>query len=221
MLLFIDAIGLRPQIEAMADRMASWGYVVLAPNVFFRTGSAAALAPTVDLRVPGEREAFISTIGPRMQELTPELIHSDITDYLAALRGLSGVGSGPIGVTGYCMGSRLSMYAAGDHPDDVAAAAGFHGGRLVTEDADSPHRALATARAEFVFGHADNDASMTPEDVAALGEALAAHGLTATNEIYPDAPHGYTMADTSMYQAEGAERAFRELEALFARTLRG
>jgi carboxymethylenebutenolidase len=44
--------------------------------------------------------------------------------------------------------------------------------------------------------------------------------LTATNEIYPDAPHGYTMADTPEYQEAGAERSFRELEALLARTLR-
>ena len=50
---------------------------------------------------------------------------------------------------------------------------------------------------------------------------LDAAGLTATNEVYPEAPHGYTMNDTSMYQEAGAERSFRELEALLARTLRG
>ena len=52
-LFYIDAIGLRPQIEKMADRIASWGYVVLAPNVFYRDGSAAELAPKEDLREPG------------------------------------------------------------------------------------------------------------------------------------------------------------------------
>ena len=49
-LFYIDAIGLRPQIEDMADRIASWGYVVLAPHVFYRDGSAAELAPQSDLR---------------------------------------------------------------------------------------------------------------------------------------------------------------------------
>ena len=40
-LLFMDAIGLRPRIFEMADRIASWGYVVLAPHVFHREGTAA------------------------------------------------------------------------------------------------------------------------------------------------------------------------------------
>src|SRR4029079_5000022 len=54
-LFFVDAIGLRPRIEEMADRIASWGYVVLAPHVFHRDGRAADLAPTTDLRDPGAR----------------------------------------------------------------------------------------------------------------------------------------------------------------------
>ena len=58
MLFFVDAIGLRPRIEEMADRIASWGYVVLAPNVFHRDGRAADLAPTTDLTVPENREEF-------------------------------------------------------------------------------------------------------------------------------------------------------------------
>jgi carboxymethylenebutenolidase len=49
---------------------------------------------------------------------------------------------------------------------------------------------------------------------------LADAGLTATNEVYPGSPHGYTMADTSMYDETGAERSFEALEALLARTLR-
>src|SRR3954454_22875481 len=60
-LLFIDAIGLRPQIESMADRIASWGYVVIAPNVFYRHGSAAELAPREDLRQPDARRAFFAS----------------------------------------------------------------------------------------------------------------------------------------------------------------
>ena len=96
---------------------------------------------------------------------------------------------------------------------------GFHGGRLATEAEDSPHLLLGNARAEFVYGHADGDASMPPEDIERLGAALAEAGLTATNEVYPGAPHGYTMADTSTYQEAGSERSFAELEALFARHL--
>ena len=218
-LLFMDAIGLRPQIAEMCDRIASWGHVVLAPNVFHREGDVDAVRPHTDLREPGEREAFFGEAMPRVHRLTPDLAVPDIAAYVAALRGLDGVGDGPIGVTGYCMGARLAVRAATGHPDDVAACGGFHGGGLVTDEPDSPHAGLASARAAFVFGHADNDGSMPPEAVAALGEALAAAGLEASNEVYPDAPHGYTMADTAMYQEAGAERHFAELQALFARTL--
>ncbi len=217
-LFVIDAIGLRPQIERMADRIASWGYVVLAPNVFFRTGTAAELAPQGDLTQPGERERFFGTVGPRMEAITTERMDADTAVYVDALLAQPGV-SGPIGVTGYCMGARFSTRAAGTRSDVVAAVGGFHGGRLATDAPDSPHLQLANARAEFVYGHADNDGSMPPEAVAVLGETLASHGLVASNEIYPGSPHGYTMADTAMYHEAGAERHFRELEALFARAL--
>ncbi|MCW2817855.1 MAG: dienelactone hydrolase, partial [Marmoricola sp.] len=42
---------------------------------------------------------------------------------------------------------------------------------------------------------------------------------TASNEVYPGAAHGYSMADTSMYDEASAERHFAELEALLGRTL--
>ena len=85
-LFFIDAIGLRPRIVAMADRIASWGYAVLAPNVFWRTGTAADLEPREDLRLPGARERFFATLGSRMPDLTTQLSLDDTAAYLAALR---------------------------------------------------------------------------------------------------------------------------------------
>lgn len=218
-LLFMDAIGLRPRIAEMADRIASWGYVVLAPNVFYREGDVDAVGPHADLREPGAREAFFEQAMPRVGRLTADLAVPDVAAYVDALRGLDGVADGPIGVTGYCMGARLAVRAATGHPADVAACGGFHGGGLVTDEADSPHAGLVTARAAFVFGHADHDGSMPPEAVEALGVELAEHGLVASNEVYPDAAHGYTMADTPMYDEAATERHFTELETLFARTL--
>ena len=103
------------------------------------------------------------------------------------------------------MGARLAVRTA-DLDPEVAAVGGFHGGGLVTDAEDSPHRGLPTARAEFVFGHADNDRSMPPEAIVTLGEALRGAGLTASNEVYEGAAHGYSMSDTSMYD-EAADRA--------------
>jgi carboxymethylenebutenolidase len=205
-LFFMDAFGLRPQIDQMLERIAGWGYTVLAPNVFHRNGSVDELA--------GDREGAMA----RVRGLTVEQAEADIPAYLAALRGLCA--PGPVGTTGYCMGARLAVRAATGHPDDVAAVGGFHGGGLATDDPDSPHARLDRARAEFVFGHADHDRSMPPEAVGRLGAALADAGLVFINDVYAGAPHGYTMADSPAYQAEGAERHYRALESLFERTLR-
>jgi carboxymethylenebutenolidase len=219
-LFFMDAIGLRPRIAEMAQRIAEWGYVVLAPNVFHRDGRADDLAPTGDLTQAGDREEFFSKHAmPRVRALTSDLAEADIPAYLEALRGLPGVAAGPVGTTGYCMGARLAVRAAGLDPG-VVAVGGFHGGGLVTDAPDSPHLGLARARAEFVFGHADNDRSMPPEAIATLGEALSEAGLTASNEVYVGAAHGYSMSDTSMYDEQATERHFEELRGLLDRTLR-
>jgi carboxymethylenebutenolidase len=217
-LFYIDGIGLRPQIEEMADRIAGWGDVVLAPNVFYRDGRAAELAPKDDLRQPGAREAFFAGLGNRIPGYTPDKSGPDADAWLQTLR--EHAGDGPVGVTGYCMGARLAIRSAGQFPGTVAAVGGFHGGGLVTDAPDSPHRSIDGSTAEYVFGHADSDPGMTPDNVAALEETLQSAGRPHLNEVYPDAPHGYTMVDTSMYQEAGAERHFTELEGLLARTLR-
>lgn len=218
-LLFVDAIGLRPAIETIADRIAGWGYTVLAPNVFYRAGTAAELAPTEDLRQPGAREAFFATMGNRRTGLDPANLLRDIAAYLDVLAAEPGVVADRLGSTGYCMGGMLSLRAAAAHPDRVRAAGAFHAARLVTEDADSVHKIIGTATAEVLAGHADQDQANPAADIAALDEALDAAGITRTTAIYPDAAHGFTMPDTAMYQEAGAERHFAELEALFARTL--
>lgn len=216
-LLYVDAIGLRPRIEAMADRIASWGYVVLAPHVFHRDGSAADLAPQGDLRDPDARAAFFAGGAmDRVRALTPDLADADAQRWVDTLLEHA---TAPIGVTGYCMGARLAVRTAALRPDVVAAVGGFHGGQYVTEAPDSPHRVLADARAEMVFGHADQDASMPPEQVAALAAALDEAGLVHREAIYPGAAHGFTMADTSSYDEAGAERHFVELRELLDRVL--
>lgn len=219
-LFHIDAIGLRDQTRDMADQIASWGYVVLAPHVFYRDGSAAELAPQGDLRDAGAREAFFASgVMDRVGALTPERSLPDAEAWMATL--LQHAGDGPVGTTGYCMGARLAVRTAGQFPGTVAAVGGFHGGGLVTDEAASPHLAIAGSTAEYVFGHADNDGSMPLEAVETLEATLSEAGRPHVNEIYEAAPHGYTMADTSMYVEAAAQRHFAALRDLFARTLVG
>jgi carboxymethylenebutenolidase len=214
-LFLVDAFGLRPQIEQMADRIAERGFVVLAPNVFYRHGRAPVL-PMPDLDDPDQRAPFMEKIGPMMQELSPERIASDSRSFLDFL---AGVARGAFAITGYCMGARLGWRIATAHPDRVVALAGFHAGGLVTDDADSPHRSAGELTAELYFGHADNDRSMTPENIAALEQALDEADVTYRSEVYAGAAHGYTMADTSMYNEAAAERHFSALFALLDRTI--
>jgi carboxymethylenebutenolidase len=219
-LLYIDAIGLRPQIEQMAERIAGWGFTVLAPNVLYRSGTAAETspAPGQDLREPGQREEFFRSVGPRLGALTPDAVRRDAPVWLAALR--EHAEGEEVGVVGYCMGARLAVRTAAVDPG-VVAVAGFHGGGLAVEDdPDSPHLLIEGTHAEYVFGHGDQDRNMGPDAVARLQQALDAAGVTSTNEIYPGSPHGYSMNDTSMYDERGAERSFEALHGLLDRTLR-
>jgi carboxymethylenebutenolidase len=217
-LFYIDAIGLRPQIERMADRIASWGYVVLAPHVFYRDGRAADLAPQADLRDSGAREAFFAGgVMDRVGALTPDLSGPDADAWVAALE--QHAGEGPLGVTGYCMGARLAVRTAGRLPGVVGAVGGFHGGGLVTDAPDSPHLAIVGSTAEYAFGHADQDRSMPLSAVAALEAALDEAGRPHLNEVYAGAAHGYTMADTSTYDEAASERHFDVLRALLDRAL--
>jgi carboxymethylenebutenolidase len=217
-LLFIDAIGLRPRIQEMADRIASWGHVVMAPNAFYRDGRAADLAPTTDLRQPGAREDFFAAMGGRLGNYTTERSDRDLGVYVDTLLGLDGVRGRTIGVTGYCIGGRSAIRAAGLRPDVVAAAGAFHAAGLVTDAEDSPHRLVTRAAGEILAGHADHDGANPPEAIAAFEAAMDDAGVTYTSAIYPGAPHGFTMSDTSAYDEAGTERHFAELEALLART---
>ncbi|UMG93392.1 dienelactone hydrolase family protein [Nocardioides sp. TF02-7] len=185
-LLHMDAIGLRPRIAAMVEEIASWGYTVLAPNVFYRDGTATELAPTADLRVAENQAAFLRGAMARVARLTPDRAERDAAAWVAALT--EHATEGPIGTTGYCMGARLALRTAGWHADRVAAVAGFHGGRLVTEEPDSPHLAIATSRASYVLLHADRDRSLTRRHVAVLEAALAEAGRPPRQRDRPGRP---------------------------------
>ena len=219
-LLFMDAFGIRPQIEQMADRIAGWGHVVLAPNVFHRFGSVDELAPTTDLRDDEASADYLAQAFARVRRLTADSVEPDLSSWVDDLLAMPGVTS-PIGVTGYCMGARLALRTSWLRPDVVAACGGFHGGRLATDDEDSPHLGLSRARAAYVFGHADHDRSMPPEAIDRLDRALDEAGLEHVSEVYVGAPHGFTMADTSKYDEPAAERHYQALEDLFRRSLGG
>ena len=214
-LLVVDAYGLRPQTEQMADRIAARGFVVLAPNVFYRSGRAPVVSLD-GLGDPEQRAAVTARVMPLVRELTPEQIVRDGGAYLDRLEE---IGRGPVAITGYCMGGRIGWRIAAAYPERVAALGGFHVGGLVSDDDDSPHRSAGSLAAEVYLGFADNDRSMTAEQIAELSRALDAAGVRYRAEVYSGAAHGYTMADTPAYDETAAERHYAELFALLDRTV--
>ncbi|KUM84503.1 MULTISPECIES: dienelactone hydrolase family protein [Streptomyces] len=215
-LLFQDAFGLRPQLRSMADRLAEAGYTVLVPNLFYRHGPA----PVFDLPEfidPDARPEIFEKIVPVMRALTPELAMRDAGAYLRWLADRPEVADGPVALTGYCMGARLSLLTAGTYPERVAAAAGFHGGRLATDAPDSPHLVAGRITAELYFGHADGDPSLPPEQIERLATALTEAKVRHRFEVYDGAPHGFTQADTASYHREGDERHWAALLDLLKR----
>lgn len=214
-LFMIDAIGLRPRIEEMADHIAAAGYVVLAPNVFYRAGRAP-LWEAPDLADSEARGRFMQSVGPLISSLTPERIAADGGAYLDQLAELA---NGPVGITGYCFGGRLGWMIAAAHPDLVAAVGGFHTGRMVTDEDDSPHLLAPKITAEVCWGHADQDQSMTPENIATLDRAMDEAGMRHTTELYVGAAHGYTMSDMGAFNQAACDRHFKALFELLTRTL--
>ena len=215
-LLLMDAYGLRPVVQELADRIAADGYVVLAPNLFYRAGTSP-VPPPPPAGDDAARAAAWAVIRPVMAQLTPERIAADGSAYLDALAAVAA--PGPSALTGYCMGGRVGWWIAAAHPDRVAALAGFHVGGLVSDDPASPHRAADRLRAEVYLGFADADASMPAEAILALAKALEAAGVRHRCEVYEGAAHGYTMADTPAFDAAARERHFAALHALLGRAL--
>jgi carboxymethylenebutenolidase len=212
-LFIMDAIGLRARTEEMADRIAGEGYVVLAPNVFYRAGRAPVL-PAPDPADKDSRARFMQAVRPLIAQLTADTAERDGGAYLDHL---AGVAPGQVAITGYCMGGRFGWRVAAAYPDRVVALASFHGGGLVTDAPDSPHLSAGQLQAELYFGHADQDASMTAEQIAVLERALDEAGSRYRSELYAGAMHGYTMADTTAHDEAACERHFAELFALLER----
>ncbi|MFF4501159.1 dienelactone hydrolase family protein [Streptomyces sp. NPDC001401] len=217
-LLYMDAFGLRPHLRSMADRLASAGYTVLVPNVFYRHGRAPVVE-LPDFINPAERPEIIQALGPAARTLTPEGAMRDAAGYLDWLAASPFTTAGPVGITGYCMGAGLTLRTAGTYPERVAAAAGFHGAYLATDAPDSPHLLADRITAELYFGHADQDATNPAEQIDRLDKALTAAGVRHRGEVYGGAHHGFTQADTAMYGAQAAERHWAALLELFGRRL--
>lgn len=217
-LLLMDAFGPRGRLYEMAKTIASRGYCVLLPNLFYRVRRA----PVTTFAFPVRSEQMpdlVKEIMPLFQTLPPETGVKDIGVFMDYLSGLEGARKGKVGIAGYCLGGGFGIRAAAAYPDRIAAVGSFHAGNLATDAENSPHLLLTRIKAELHIGHADNDRSMPPEQIHRLEEALKRSGARYEAEVYAGAAHGFTMADLPAYHPAACEKHWEKLFALFARTL--
>ena len=210
-----DIFGVRPATEDMGRRVAAAGYTVMMPNVFYRHGKL----PLFDFEFQMGEARSMQKIGALFGSLTGAMMEKDAPYYVDALLGRGDVAGGKIAVVGYCFTGAMALRTAAVTPDRIAAAASFHGGRLVTEDADSPHTRVPQVKGELYFGHAIEDQSATPAQIAQLDDTLKGWGGKFQSEMYEGARHGWTQTDREPYDQKQAERHYEKLFDLLKRTL--
>ena len=215
-LIWPDALGLRPAFEQMGRRLAESGYSVLVVNPYYRKAKAPILPEGASFRDEATRE----TVFPLMRSLSPEVTVTDAKAFVGFLDSHAAVARDrKMGTTGYCMGGSMTMRTAAAFPDRVGAGASFHGGRLVTDQPDSPHLLVGKIKANYLFAIAENDDEKDPEAKTVLREAFAAAELPAEIEVYAGALHGWCPPDSAVYNEAQAERAWSRLLALFETAL--
>ncbi len=222
-LVWPDALGLRPAMRDIGKRIAAEGYSVLVPNPFYRTAKAPVFGPTFSFQNPDDRAKLSQMTGPLN---APGAAEKDATAYVAFLDAQSQVNKAKkIGTQGYCMGGPLVVRTSAALPNRIGAGASFHGGGLVTDKPDSPHLLAPKIKARMYFGIASNDDERQPDAKDKLKQAFAAAHVPAEIEVYPGAMHGWCVPDMplqngkAIYSKPDAERAWSKLVALYKEAL--
>ena len=215
-LIWPDILGLRPAFRAMGRRLAESGYAVLVVNPYYRTAQAPVVAEGATFQDPVVREKLMGLA----QTLSAATNVTDAEAFVTFLDAQASVDTRrKIGTTGYCMGGPMTMRTAAALPDRVGAGASFHGGRLATDGADSPHLLVPQMQAHYLFAIAENDDEREPDAKHVLREAFAAADLPAEIEVYEGALHGWCPPDSPVYHEAQAERAWDRLLNLLATAL--
>ena len=214
-LVFMDGLGVRPALLELGERLATYGYLVLLPDLFYRSGPYEPMDAGVVFSDPEKRKVlFEKFIGLATQAG----IMADTEAFLDYLGAQPDVKPGAIGTTGYCMGGLMSLTAAGTYPERIAATASYHGGRLATDDPQSPHLLAPKIKSSVYVAGAIEDQSFPDEMKARLEDALTKAGVKHTIETYP-AKHGWVFRDIPVYDAASAERHWQTMTSLFQQTL--
>jgi len=214
-IMYPDAGGMRDTMREMGERLSGLGYVVLVPDFYYRNGPY----PPVDMRTAFANKESADKIMAMMMGYTADLAVRDAGAFVDFLDSLPETTAGGIGTTGYCMGGRLSLMAAANLGDRVAAAASFHGGNLAkADDPDSPYRKAREIKAAVYVAGAIEDQSFSDEQKELLETSLTEAGVVHTIETY-QAHHGFAVPDNASYDADAGARHWTATEQFFGSVL--
>ena len=208
-LYLMDAASVRPALKDMASRLATAGYYVMLPYLFYRGGP---------FREFGASDEDMHARRELMETVTPTNIVGDAEALLAVADGDPAAVDGAVGAVGFCMSGGLTIAVARAMPERVAAAASIHGAWLVRDSDDSPHRGLSAVRAEIYFAWVDGDETAPAETVTEMCEALDGAGVRYTLDLITGAVHGFAPAGPR-YDRAASELHWERVHSLLRRNL--
>ncbi len=209
-LYLMDAPSIRPALKDMASRLATAGYYVMLPYLYYRGGPFREFgASDEDMHARRDLMGTITTTG----------IVSDANALLAFAANDPAARGGKVGAVGFCMSGRWVLAVAQGIPDRVSAVASIHGAWLVSDAEDSAHRNLDRITAEVFFGWCDNDATAPREHVPIMRQALEDAGIRYRIDFIEDAVHGYAPPGTERYHRARSEQHWERVHALLKRNL--
>ncbi|HEU4729228.1 MAG TPA: dienelactone hydrolase family protein [Kofleriaceae bacterium] len=210
-LFYMDAPGKREELHDMARRIATVGYHVVLPNLYYRTTREFVLV---------RDDAGFKRMFELMRGLSIDMIVRDTEAMLAFVDGEPRANARSLGAVGYCMSGPFVVAAAARLPDRVRCAASIYGAGLATDRPDSPHRMVRDVRGELYFACAEIDRYAPKDQIEALEAELARSGARYRLEWYPGAQHGFAFPQREgIYDKPSAERHWERLFALFRRNL--
>lgn len=213
--LLMDAPGIREELRDMARRLATSGYFVILPNLYYRAGGKTVFGPDV-LDEQSPEWARMRAIRTKM---TIPPVMDDIASMLTFIDQHKDIRPGPVGCHGYCMSGPYALAAAARYPERVAAAASFYGTWLVSDAVESPHLNFQKTRGELYIACAEHDELAPMAMVEQLKTAFSQSGADGEIEIYPKVHHGFAFPQRWCYEKNAAERHWERLVSLYKRQL--
>ena len=217
-IIYMDAPAIREELRDMARRLASMGYYVLLPNLFYRVGKEGSY-PFTFSKIREDKSHFSAMIKT-MDDTTNELVVSDtkyILDFLDKNNELKHNGYGAVG---YCMSGQYIVSITSTYAKKFAAAASFYGVKILTDKEDSPHLQADKIKADLYLAFAEKD---TWVDDKALNNIKKHFKNNTTNfrmEVYEGTEHGFAFPDRHTYNKNAAEKHWSRIHNLFQKSLK-